>query len=381
MRTVEARTLSTAGEDAVTAVAGAVVVVGVYTDGWAHINLGGLESFFTPWHAILYGGSAVLVGWMAALVLLRRRRTGRWLVPAGYGWGWVGAALFALGGAGDMVWHLVFGIEVGIEALVSPTHLLLLTGGVLMLTSPVRAALAHGWSPPRRWPAVLAVAGAVALAGFFLSYLSVFTDPAARQALVVIPHGAPGHEAAELLPVAGLGAYLVSTVLMVAPVLFLRRRQLLPPGAITVVVAAVALPPAVLTELEFWAPALSAITAAALLDLAVAQRRYLSDISLASSLPVAVWGGQLLGLALTGTLGWSPELWAGVVILSALTAAGLAWTMPTATQGRAGLETPGSTASPAVPGSGAATPGPRSRRSEPAGLVRGSATARPEPPE
>lgn len=356
------------------------MVGGVYTDGWAHINLGALESFFTPWHAILYGGSAALIAWMAALLLLCRQRAGWWSMPAGYGSGWVGAAVFTLGGVGDMVWHLIFGVEVGVEALVSPTHLLLLTGGVLMLTSPVRAALAHDRPRSHRWSAVLAVAGAVALAGFFLSYLSVFTNPAAREALIVIPHGAPGHDAAELLPVVGLGAYLVSTVLMVAPVLFLRRHRLLPIGSITVVVAAVALPPAVLTELEFWAPALSAVAAAALLDLAVTRRPSLSDVSLALSLPVVVWGGQLLGLALTGNLGWPPELWAGVMMLSALTAAGLVQTMTTTAQGRASSAASGSTALSGAPDSAAATPEPRSRTAQPGGPVRGSTTARPEPP-
>ena len=69
-----------------------------------------------------------------------------------------------------MVWHLVFGIEAGIDALVSPTHLLLLTGGVLMITSPLRAATARSGVPQRRWPAVAALSVAAALVGFFLSY-------------------------------------------------------------------------------------------------------------------------------------------------------------------------------------------------------------------
>lgn len=38
-----------------------------------------------------------------------------------------GAFIFGLGGFGDMIWHTVFGIEVGTNALFSPTHLMLLT--------------------------------------------------------------------------------------------------------------------------------------------------------------------------------------------------------------------------------------------------------------
>jgi hypothetical protein len=30
-------------------------VAGIYLDGWAH-NHGKVDSFFTPWHAVLYSG-------------------------------------------------------------------------------------------------------------------------------------------------------------------------------------------------------------------------------------------------------------------------------------------------------------------------------------
>ena len=35
-------------------------IFGLYLDGWAHNNIGGLESFFTPWHAVFYSGFAVV---------------------------------------------------------------------------------------------------------------------------------------------------------------------------------------------------------------------------------------------------------------------------------------------------------------------------------
>ena len=49
---------------AITVVAGAWVVLGVFVDGWAHFNRPGLETFFTPWHALLYSGAAALFGWL-----------------------------------------------------------------------------------------------------------------------------------------------------------------------------------------------------------------------------------------------------------------------------------------------------------------------------
>lgn len=32
------------------------LLVGLFVDGWAHVNLRSLESFFTPWHGLFYSG-------------------------------------------------------------------------------------------------------------------------------------------------------------------------------------------------------------------------------------------------------------------------------------------------------------------------------------
>ena len=322
----ESRT-TTSTEDRIAAVLGWLLVSGLYADGWAHVNVPGLETFFTPWHAVLYGSFALLVAWLSVIVLRRRDAAGwRARVPRGYGWGWAGVAVFAAGGLADMTWHLAFGVEAGIDALVSPTHLVLLGGGLLMILSPFRGQPRHGrtWT----WPVVLSLAAATALVGFFLSYVSVFTEPAAREVLSSIPEGAPGHRAAELPAVAGLGGYLVTTLLFVAPLISLHRRRRLPTGTVAVVVAAVALPAAFLSNLAFIAPALCAVVGAVVVDLLLHAYPALPDVALAGLLPVLAWAGQLAGLAALGLLAWPPELWAGVVVLTALLAALLTWLLP-----------------------------------------------------
>ena len=45
-----------AGFDWLMAGLGAWLIGGLYLDGWAHIHVPNLESFFTPWHAVLYSG-------------------------------------------------------------------------------------------------------------------------------------------------------------------------------------------------------------------------------------------------------------------------------------------------------------------------------------
>jgi hypothetical protein len=121
-------------DDLVTAVLSAWLIGGLFMDGWAHNTRTTLESFFTPWHALFYSGFAVSAAWMGWLVWRRRPAVGSWraAVPAGYGLGLAGVALFLLSGIGDMSWHLALGIERDIAVLLSPTHLGLFLGGFLI---------------------------------------------------------------------------------------------------------------------------------------------------------------------------------------------------------------------------------------------------------
>jgi hypothetical protein len=155
---------------------------GLFLDGWAHTHRPELESFFTPWHAVLYSGflasSAVLVG-----TAFRHRRGGvaRPGVPAGYELSLLGVALFAAGGAADMAWHLLFGIEADVEALLSPTHLLLALGAGLILTGPLRAAWRRPAPATASWgarlPMVLSLALLLSLLTFFTQYLHPLARP------------------------------------------------------------------------------------------------------------------------------------------------------------------------------------------------------------
>jgi hypothetical protein len=116
-------TLSRTGEYLI-ALASLWFIGGLFTDGWAHNHVPELESFFTPWHAVFYSGYFVL---LFALLFIGRGKSG-------FRWPLIGAAIFFVGGIGDMAWHQIFGVENDIEALHSPTHLVLATGMTLMLS-------------------------------------------------------------------------------------------------------------------------------------------------------------------------------------------------------------------------------------------------------
>ncbi len=193
------------------------MVGGVFIDGWAHINLPATkESFFTPWHGVLYSGFAAVSAWMAAPIMRDRSRTLVQRVRPGYGLGFVGLVVFGAGGIGDALWHEVFGIEVGIDALLSPTHLMLLTGGLLVLTSPLRAAWHGDETAPRLstfLPALLSVILTTALLAFFFAYAwgGVDITPATPIPPAALDEHAPGHRQAEQIIAAGILARLLTT--------------------------------------------------------------------------------------------------------------------------------------------------------------------------
>ena len=67
-------------------------------------------------------------------------------MPVGYGLSLIGLLIFVVGGLGDLIWHEIFGFEHDLEALLSPSHLVLAFSGALMVAGPFRAA----WHRPDR---------------------------------------------------------------------------------------------------------------------------------------------------------------------------------------------------------------------------------------
>jgi Tol biopolymer transport system component len=159
-----------------------LVMVGVYQDGWAHTHGKVDESFFTPWHAMLYGGVAItgLTLLCAGIVGLRKGYTLRQALPHGYWLGACGVVLFLIGGGLDEIWHTLFGIEVDLQALVSPTHLLLVFAGGMMIGGPLRSIASQYGRQSEGWrtvgPAVFAVLSLLMMLGFFTQYVLPLGD-------------------------------------------------------------------------------------------------------------------------------------------------------------------------------------------------------------
>lgn len=333
-------------EQTLAALFGLWMIIGLFLDGWAHDNQKP-ESFFTPWHGVLYSGFSV-----AAVFAVQRARRGRvpgqhWreTLPRGHGLTLAALAVFGVAAIGDLVWHEVLGIEVGIEALLSPTHLLLLASGVVALSAPVRAA----WLEPEERPTLrgflpvaLSTALLTALVAFFVLYLSPFSNDAAGTAFERFPsqvHDHPSVEVGELQQQLGVASILLNSVLLAVPIAVLRQRWRTPAGTFALVFGLLV----VLFEgvAEFAQPlvALAGIAAGLVAD-DLARRR----------LPIwLVCGGAVGGLWLAyfalyaldeGAVAWSAELWSGSTFLGALLAAGVGMIADLAGGGDARREPP-----------------------------------------
>lgn len=181
------------------AVLAALVMAGVIQDGWAHNH--GLvdQSFFTPWHAILYSCMA-LSGIVLAVAGLRNLSRGyrfRNGLPYGYWTSAIGVVLFATGGIFDLFWHTLYGIETDITGLISVSHLWLALGGALVFAGPIRS-IAHRSVASAGWriigPVILCAAALLTLLGFFTQYASLWSDNTSEQIMAPNSGGITGGE-------------------------------------------------------------------------------------------------------------------------------------------------------------------------------------------
>ena len=120
------------------------VVAGFFLDAWAHGHVP-IETFFTPYHAVFYAGMLALLAIVAAFMFRNRLRGAPWseAVPQPYRIALLGFPIFAVAGLGDFLWHRLLGLEVGVDALLSPTHQALGLGMFFLASGPVRSVLAE----------------------------------------------------------------------------------------------------------------------------------------------------------------------------------------------------------------------------------------------
>lgn len=319
-------------DDLLTIVLGQWLMLGLAIDGWAHHNRPNVESFFTPWHGVLYTGYGACAAWTLWLIWRARRAglRGRAAIPRGYLPGVVGVIIFGLSGASDLLWHETIGIEQNRKASLSPSHLLLFLGIVLIVSSPFRAAWAsddpRDDTPPLRrfLPALLSLSGATAITGAMVIWL---------WGLVYLRDGAAANAAIDPAALAAtddldLATVLITTAILLAPLLLTLLRWRPPFGTATLLLGIVAGILCAVSGFRQPAGVAVAVGVGLLADgyirrYAPAPARPAAFRVLATLLPLALWAGHFSISLLGGGIGWPPEYWTGITLLAGLTGLGL----------------------------------------------------------
>ena len=289
-------------------------VGGLYLDGWAHTHGQVDQSFFTPWHAVLYSGQLLMVIFLLATLVRNvwRGATLRAALPRGYNLSLLGVLLWFIGGPGDLIWHTLFGIEQNVAALYSPTHLLLALGITLAVSGPVRAALSRSELGVRRLRDQLPLIFSLTCTLSVLTFFIMIAHPLSN--LWATRQGAD-----EALGMIGI---MLDTALLMGCLLFSLRHGPLAPGALTIILGANAVVMGFLYRGAYpLAPVLARVLAGGLADVLY---QWLNPTTarpnawrlFAFGVPIIVYALYFLAVQLTSGLVWTTHLWAGAIVIA-----------------------------------------------------------------
>lgn len=265
------------------------------------------EGFLTVPHIIFYSAFAAIAITVAVVIVARRHQLGSWraAVPKGYRLALLGIGLFALGGPSDALWHFTFSAESGVEALTSPTHLMLATGALLFLSAPLRRA--WGLSDLRgRLQAPMVLSAAFTLTG--ATIITLYAHPVYGDQWVT--------EGTNVS--LGVASVMLQAAVLTAVVLLLVRRFDLAPGALTVVVAVNGFAMTWVGESFYLLPGIVAagVVADALhygLDPASGGRRFRLFAAL---VPATYYAAYFASIEATAGIAWVVHISAGSVVLA-----------------------------------------------------------------
>ncbi|HWF52305.1 MAG TPA: hypothetical protein VG294_16815 [Solirubrobacteraceae bacterium] len=330
----------------VTCLLATVLVEGLTMDAWAHLNQTKLDTVVTPWHGLFYGGFFALSVWIFWHIEHHHGEghTRLAAIPIGYGVAVVGMGIFFVAGLGDQIWHLTFGIERNLKAFLSPTHIGLVIGMVMIVSAPWRSM----WSDPRiprapsflqLLPVVWSLGLTVLLISNISGYILIFPSdiPTIGQAAFVSHF--PGNAPAPLLDVfsarfqvQGVLMIEMTNLLMMVGVLLGLRRWRLPFGSITLIWTMLVASALVSYQYNKGWTVVAAIIGGLIADYLVLRLRPSIERPAAFRLfaglaPAALWTTYFLVLAIAYHVGWPIELAVGVIVLSSLMSVMVAYAM------------------------------------------------------
>jgi hypothetical protein len=295
------------------------MVGGLCLDGWAHNHLASsLETFFTPWHGVLYSGFAACALALLAFAAINHRKGYAWryALPTGYLTSLIGAGIFAAAGTLDMFWHLAFGTEKSIEALISPPHLVIALGGVLIAAGPLRAAWMRARSPEgmREWlPVVISMTTVFTIITFMSQFAHFVRDA---------PTGAApaDHIVAGIMQCQNVAGYILQSGLLLGTMLLVIRRwgTRLPAGVFTVLLGGNMFGMAFMTD-EYrliWAALVAGFFADVLARYLRPSESVLRLRMFSTLVPASTVLLLFVAWRLSDTIWWSVHMWSGAIVLA-----------------------------------------------------------------
>lgn len=282
------------------------------------------EGFFTPEHVFFYTAFLFIGLTLFSVTYYNRRQGASWLgaVPDGYKLGILGVFVFGFGGFGDYIWHSLFGFEVGVEALTSPTHLLLAAGSFLFVSSPLRATW-YDTKESRGKDLIPAIVSAT-LAVLVLLLFTLYVNP--------LTYAVPAEAGAESARSLGIAQILIFTAIMTGSSLMLVRRFTLPPGTFTFLFGVTSVA-STFPELDFeFVPAI--VVAGVFADILYrftrpSLERIRSFRLFATLVPLVAFGLYYVTISVVSTMSivWTIHVWAGSVVLAGVTGLLLSYLM------------------------------------------------------
>jgi hypothetical protein len=297
---------------------------GALLDAWSHVHVPSLDAIFNPWHWLVYGSFVALVAALGLPILgrLSRDRSLGSVIPRSYRTPIAGGVIFLLSGLADLAWHIAFGIEVGVEALLSPTHLGLAVGAAMLWSLPLQLAWRRRQSPKSAAdyaPALVSAALLVGLILFSTHYVNLLVDP---WPLYPFNEGDPR---SWFVPSLGFAALIIPTaVVMGSVLLILRRWPEMPTGGLALLFVLSGSGLVFLHDMPalIVVPALTGVAAEVLRRvLRPFASRPVNVIVFAAAVPVCQAIAWLATIEVIGNIAWSIHLVAGLLVMAALTGA------------------------------------------------------------
>jgi hypothetical protein len=244
--------------------------------------------------------------------------------------------MFGVGVVADGIWHTILGVESGLDALLSPTHLLLFVGGMIAMLSPFRSAW-HSREEVLGWPSLIAITNVVAGVVFFFGFAILFNRNWSAfdfDTFVTIGEGvdpALWESLAEDIEVRGVSAALFTTLVLIPPVLLLLRRWRLPFGTVTFIFGVVATLSSAIENLSTWHLAAAAVGAGLVADWIIVAGRSWSSTrthrTVATVTPLVLLVGTYAAVEARVGIGWPPELLLGTICFACLSGFVLSYMM------------------------------------------------------